>query len=60
MPYSANIEDIVRFLGEYSFYILANGVHIVLNQQVNIPREHKNIDYFPTEGYKFALLRVKK
>ena len=34
MPYSASVEDIVAFLGEYSLYILPNGVHMVLNQQV--------------------------
>lgn len=40
MPYSATIDDIVSFLGDYSLYILPSGVHIVLNQQVTIWNQH--------------------
>ena len=39
MPYSATVEDIMNFLGELSLYILPNGIHMVLNQQV---RESEN------------------
>lgn len=34
MPYAATVEDIMQFLGDLSFGILPNGIHMVLNQQV--------------------------
>jgi hypothetical protein len=33
MPYSASVEDIMKFLGALSYHILPHGIHMVLNQQ---------------------------
>jgi epithelial splicing regulatory protein 1/2 len=34
LPYTATIEDILAFLGEYTHDIRPHGVHMVVNQQV--------------------------
>lgn len=34
LPYTASIEDILTFLGEFTHNIKPHGVHMVLNQQV--------------------------
>lgn len=34
LPYTANIEDILNFLGEFTQDVRQHGVHMVLNQQV--------------------------
>lgn len=34
LPYDANVQDILLFLGEYTADIKPHGVHMVLNQQV--------------------------
>nr|XP_002736133.1 PREDICTED: epithelial splicing regulatory protein 2-like isoform X1 [Saccoglossus kowalevskii] len=33
LPFSASVEDIMKFLGEFAHYIRPHGVHMVLNQQ---------------------------
>lgn len=35
LPYTASIEDILTFLGEFTHDIRPHGVHMVLNQQVH-------------------------
>lgn len=37
LPYTASIEDILTFLGEFTHDIRPHGVHMVLNQQVHAP-----------------------
>lgn len=35
LPYTASIEDILNFLGEFTQDVRQHGVHMVLNQQVH-------------------------
>lgn len=37
LPYTASIEDILTFLGEFTQDVRPHGVHMVLNQQVLAP-----------------------
>ena len=36
LPFSATIEDIMAFLGEFADFIRPQGVHMVYNLQVNL------------------------
>lgn len=40
LPYTAAIEDILEFMGEYTIDIKPHGVHMVLNQQVLVHTRH--------------------
>lgn len=35
LPYTASIEDILNFLGEFTQDVRQHGIHMVLNQQVD-------------------------
>lgn len=57
LPYTANIEDILNFLGEFTQDVRQHGVHMVLNQQVTPVRP--NVEHSPpTSWHKSVTPRV--
>lgn len=48
LPYTASIEDILNFLGEFTQDVRQHGVHMVLNQQVTRRRQSDRMSNGPT------------
>lgn len=54
LPYEAQVEHILEFLGEHAKSIVYQGVHMVYNAQVRLHTPH----YYPFRLFSFDLVSV--